>query len=51
MDENEKVPVNLQELLEKAFFTNGRLFHHERVLCWFPKYFQLYTQTQEQLME
>lgn len=41
----------MEALLEKGFFTNGRLFHHERILCWFPKYLQLSMQTTELLME
>jgi len=37
-DEFDKTNINLQELLDKIFLSNGRLTHHERVLTWFPKY-------------
>jgi hypothetical protein len=36
--------------LDKAFLVNGRLFHHERILCWFPKYLKLTLRTNELLM-
>ncbi len=50
-DEYAKESIDLQALLDKAFLTNGRLFHHDRILCWFPKYLQLTKQTNELLME
>ena len=30
--------IDLSALLTKIFITNGRLLHHERVLCHFPSY-------------
>lgn len=35
----------LKSILDDLFFEHGRLRPHERVLCWFPKYFQMYTET------
>jgi len=28
--------IDLQQLLIDIFITNGRLLHHERLLCFFP---------------
>lgn len=42
--------VNLQCLLDKIFLTSGRLSHHERVLCWFPRYLSYFEQSIEILM-
>ena len=50
-DEYEKKKINVQALLDKTFLANGRLFHHKRVLCWFPKFLSLHVQTNEHLME
>ena len=32
--------LDLQALLAEIYITNGRLLHHERVLCMFPEYLQ-----------
>lgn len=32
------------------FLTNGRLFHHERILCWFPRYLQYCVEANDVLM-
>ncbi len=32
--------IDLQALLTEIFITNGRVLHHERVLCFFPEYLQ-----------
>lgn len=50
VDEYDNSTINLQELLDRIFFTNGRLAHHERVLCWFPKYLQYFEETNDTLM-
>lgn len=44
-DDYEKDTLDLQGLLDKVFLTNGRLFHHERILCWFPRYLELFEET------
>lgn len=44
-DEYSKREVNIQALVDKMFLTNGRLFHHERMLTWFPSYLELFTET------
>ncbi|CDW78780.1 sestrin-1 isoform 2 [Stylonychia lemnae] len=49
-DEFEKEYINLQDLLYRTFLTKGRLFHHERILCWFPKYLQHFDETLDQMM-
>lgn len=49
-DEHAKEHMNLQALLDKIFLTNGRLFHHEKILCWFPKYLSHFVETSEVLM-
>ena len=42
--------MNLKALLDRIFLTNGRLFHHERILCWFPKYLELYEEAHDLTM-
>lgn len=42
--------VDLKELLTKIFLTNGRLMHHERVLCVFPDYLQMHFNLLNDLM-
>jgi sestrin len=42
--------VNLKNLLDRLFLTHGRLFHHERILCWFPKYLEHFVDTEEAMM-
>jgi len=37
--------VPVKAILDDLFFEHGRIRPHERILCWFPKYFQLYTDT------
>jgi len=39
------VDVPLKAILDDFFFEHGRIRPHERVLCRFPKYFQLYADT------
>jgi hypothetical protein len=33
--------VDLESLLKEIFLTNGRLLHHERLLCKLPEYLSL----------
>ena len=49
-DEYAKAEVNLKSLLDRIFLTNGRLFHHERILCWFPKYLELFYEAHDRTM-
>ena len=49
-DEYDKSEVNLKQMLDRMFFTNGRLFHHERILCWFPKYLEKFFEAHDLLM-
>jgi hypothetical protein len=49
-DEYAKAEVNLKSLLDRIFLTNGRLFHHERILCWFPKYLDLFYEAHDRTM-
>lgn len=43
--------VNLKSLMDRIFLTNGRLFHHERLLCcWFPKYLALWFEAHDLIM-
>lgn len=46
-DDNE---IDLQQLLIEIFITNGRLLHHERVLCHIPSYLNLLFKVQNDLM-
>ena len=48
-DEYDQSEVNLRSLLDRVFYTNGRIRPHERILCWFPKYLQLYLDALEEL--
>ncbi len=50
LDEYDKTIINLKALLDRIFLTNGRLFHHERILCWFPKYLQLFYEAHDLMM-
>ena len=49
-DEYDKSHVNLKALLDRVFLTNGRLFHHERILCWFPKYLEYFYEAHDLTM-
>eukprot|EP00347_Sterkiella_histriomuscorum_P009846 403339651 len=49
-DDYDKSYVDLQDLLHRVFLTQGRLFHHERILCWFPRYLQYFEDTHAQMM-
>ena len=40
----------MQSLLTEIFITNGRLLHHERVLCFFPQYLKMQFQLNNELM-
>eukprot|EP00347_Sterkiella_histriomuscorum_P015870 403355371 len=42
--------IDLQQLLTDIFITNGRLLHHERVLCHFPSYLSLSFKIRNELM-
>lgn len=42
--------VPLKSLLDKIFYTHGRVRPHERVLCWFPKYYEFYNNTFDSLI-
>ena len=50
LDEYDKSDINLQQLLVQVFLTHGRLFHHERILCWFPRYLQYFVESEDLLM-
>ena len=49
-DEYDKSMVNMQQLLDKIFIANGRLYRHERILCWFPRYVEYFVENEELLM-
>ena len=38
---HEKCGFDLEQLLVDIFITNGRLLHHERILCLYPEYLQM----------
>ena len=42
--------VNLEEQIHRIFYQHGRIRPHDRVLCYFPKYMQLYFDTTECLL-
>ena len=45
-----KTRVDVSGLLNKLFIENGRLYHHEVLLCkWFPRYLDLFSQANETL--
>ena len=39
--ENSDDQVDLEQLLTDIFIMNGRLLHHERLLCYFPEYLKM----------
>jgi sestrin len=43
-------PLDLESLLTEIFINNGRLLHHERLLCFFPEYLQLQFKLINELM-
>jgi len=43
--------MNLEALLTKIFFIDGRLYKHYRLISWFPKYLEAYVKTQILLMD
>lgn len=45
-----KCSVPLKAILDDLFFENGRLRPHERILCWFPKYLEFFTETTNNVM-
>lgn len=45
---NCNVPV--KAILDDLFFENGRIRPHERILCWFPKYLEHFTETTNSVM-
>lgn len=42
--------VDLNELLQEIFLTNGRLLPYERILCWFPNYLKHFFTSMNQIM-
>ncbi|TNV72419.1 hypothetical protein FGO68_gene15403 [Halteria grandinella] len=50
VDEFDKTEVNIEELLHRLFMQNARVYRHELLLVpWFPRYLQLFTESQEAL--
>lgn len=50
VDEYDKSEVDISSLLNKLFIDNGRLYHHEVLLCrWFPRYLELFAHASETL--
>lgn len=49
-DDFDKSYVDIEGLLRRVFLTQGRLFHHERMLCWFPRYLQYFEETHDIMM-
>lgn len=49
-DEYDQTFVPLKQLLDQVFYEHGRVRPHERIFCWFPKFFEYYLQTIESLM-
>lgn len=45
-----KCNVNVKAILDDLFFENGRIRPHERILCWFPKYLEYFTETTDAVM-
>ena len=39
--------VDLKAILDDIFFEKGRVRPHERILCWFPKYVEYYSNTRD----
>jgi len=31
--------IDLKKLVDASFLNSGRLFYHQRILLWFPKYY------------
>ena len=45
IDEYDKSEVNIEELLNRLFMQNARVYKHELLLVpWFPKYLQLFAE-------
>ncbi len=40
----------MKSLLDKIFYRHGRVRPHERILCWFPKYYEFYNKTLDSLI-
>ena len=49
-DEYDKSEIDLEHLLKRIFLTNGRLPHHQRILCWFPRYLEHFVNFHETMM-
>ncbi len=41
IENKDQAAIELKELLVEIFINNGRLLHHERVLCHFPDYLNM----------
>lgn len=43
--------VNLQRILSSIFHVDGRIFKHYLMLAWFPRYLEMFVQSQINLMD
>ena len=49
-DKYDNCDVELKKLLDGIFYEHGRIRPHERILCWFPKYLEFYSDTYEKVI-
>ena len=49
-DKYDKSSVELKILIDEMFYQHGRIRPHERILCWFPKYLEYFTQSYKHIV-
>ena len=49
-DKYDNCDVELKKLLDSIFYEHGRIRPHERILCWFPKYLEFYSDTYDKVI-
>ena len=49
-DKYDNGDVELKKLLDGIFYEHGRIRPHERILCWFPKYLEFYSNTYDKVI-
>jgi len=50
-DEYNQAKIPVKKLLDEIFYDHGRIRPHERILCWFPKYLDLFCNTNNMLIK
>ena len=49
-DKYDNNDVELKKLLDGIFYKHGRILPHKRILCWFPKYLEFYSNTYDKVI-